>query len=325
MQRLHANQWFHRLAVSTVCVAMVTLIFGALTTSKNAGMAFRDWPTSDGYAMVTYPWLQDFAKDWDKFLEHGHRLAGMLIGIWSIALMTVAFWTRQSSQLKRLSVLVLLGVICQGLLGGFRVQLDERGLAMMHGAFAAIVFSLMGSVIVLSGRHWLAPEQETDRNTMLMMTILSVIIVALLSTQYLLGGLIRHQGTALHEHLGLGIASMALIFVNFTYCGFSTSGWLRHSAMILVLMTLGQVGLGAGAWVFKFGFSATGFVAVSDSIQQVSLRTAHTVWGIVTFQAAVLHLVRVLRVASVSEFSRPEAIIIRQADKSGLIVGGGPE
>ena len=69
----------HRFAAATVSVTLVTLVAGALVTSKNAGMAFRDWPTSDGHFMVTYPWLADFARDWDKFLEHGHRLAGMLI------------------------------------------------------------------------------------------------------------------------------------------------------------------------------------------------------------------------------------------------------
>lgn len=316
------NRWFYRLAVSTVCVAMITLIFGALTTSKNAGMAFRDWPTSDGHAMVTYPWLQDFAKDWDKFLEHGHRLAGMLIGIWSIALVVTAYATKQSLLLKRLSVLVLVGVICQGLLGGFRVQLDERGLAMMHGAFAAIVFALMGSVILISGQKWSSPDSEDDRTNMTIMKVIAVLIVGVLVAQYLLGGLIRHRGTGLHEHLGLGLAAMGLIFVNFTFCNSSASAWLRRSGLILLLITLGQVGLGGGAWVLRFGFTPTGFVAVSDSIQQVGMRTAHTVWGIITFQFAILHLLRVFRVAAFSEFVDPEPVLIRNSKTEMLVDGG---
>ncbi|MEW4488956.1 COX15/CtaA family protein [Thalassoglobus sp. JC818] len=324
MAESSASTRFHRFAISTLCVAMVTLVFGALTTSKNAGMAFRDWPTSDGQAMLTYPWLSDFARNWDKFLEHGHRLAGMLIGVWSIALVSAAYSFNQSRPVKMLSVAILIGVICQGLLGGFRVQLDERGLAMLHGSFAAIVFSLMGAAIVITSPGWNSPETETSSGQMRMMKILAIAIVIILALQYLLGGLIRHRGTGLHEHLGLGILSLALIFFNFINCGGSSSRWLRRSAMILALIAFGQVVLGAGAWIFRFGFAPMGYVAVSDSIQQVTLRTVHTVWGIVTFQYAIVHLLRVLRVDHLSIFDREEPVVLRRQDQQ-LVTEGGPK
>lgn len=318
------TNWFHRYAISTICVAMVTLIFGALTTSKNAGMAFRDWPTSDGQMMLTYPWLSDFAKNWDKFLEHGHRLAGALIGMWSIGLVTFAFRSQQRRSVKILSFLVLLGVICQGLLGGFRVQLNERGLAMLHGAFAALVLSLMSSVVLLTGRRWTAPDQETDRGLMRMLQGFALLLVTVLTAQYLLGGMIRHQGTGLHEHLIFGFVALGLIFMNWTFSASSNSAWLQRSGLTLLAIALVQVMLGAGAWVLRFGFSPTGFVAVHDSIQQVALRTAHTVWGIVTFQAAIVHLLRVFRVASVSEFAREPELVLHHSDQAvKLIVKGG--
>lgn len=322
MAQSSQTTWFHRLAVSTVWVAMITLVFGALTTSKNAGMAFRDWPTSDGHAMVTYPWFDDFAQDWDKFLEHGHRLAGMLIGLWSIALVAMAFKTQQRKSVKLLSIGVLVGVICQGLLGGFRVQLDERGLAMLHGAFAAIVFSLMGSVVLLSGAKWADPESETDRSTMTILKVLSVILVVLLLVQYLLGGLIRHQGTGLYEHLVLGLAVLAVIFVNFIYSISSDSALLRGSGALLLAIVFCQVVLGLGTWVLKFGYTPLGYVAINDSIHQVVSRTTHTVWGIITFQAAFVHLLKVFRVASLSHFSEPEPIVIRSLSQSLAVEGG---
>lgn len=314
---------FHRLAVSTVPVAMLTVMFGALTTSKNAGMAFRDWPTSDGQFMVTYPWFADFATNWDKFLEHGHRLAGMLIGIWSIALVVGAFWTNQKRSLKVLSVVVLMGVIFQGLLGGWRVLRDLRVVAMYHGAFAAVVISIIGAVVLLSSRGWERAEGETDRGTMVLTKVLALLTVALLAVQFLYGGQIRHHGSGLHEHLGLGIASLALIFVNFTCCLNSNVGWIRRSGFLLLLIGLGQVLLGAGAWIMRFGFTPTGFVATSDSIQQVALRTMHTVWGIVTFKAAVVHLLKVLRVDTLSEFVE-EPVRLRKS-VSPLVTEGGQE
>ncbi|QDT34353.1 COX15/CtaA family protein [Thalassoglobus polymorphus] len=322
MSQIDQTNWFRRLAVTALGLTMITLIFGALTTSKNAGMAFRDWPTSDGHMMITYPWLSDFAKDWDKFLEHGHRLAGMVIGIWSIILVVFAFMTKQRRTLKVLSVCVLLGVIFQGLLGGFRVQLDERGLAMVHGAFAALVFSVMGALIVLSGKQWETPEAETERTTMTIMKVLSVLLLSILVIQYLFGGMIRHQGSGLHEHLALGFVSLGMIFVNFTFCSFSNVSWLRKSGLLLLLIGIGQVGLGLGTWVLKFGFTPTGYVPISDSIQQVTLRTAHTVWGIVTFQAAFVHLLKVYRVGTVSKFSDSKPITVRNSKQVFAVEGG---
>lgn len=63
----------------TLISALPLISMGAVVTTVDAGMAFPDWPTSDGYSMLAYPWLQSIGEP-DKFLEHGHRLAGMLTG-----------------------------------------------------------------------------------------------------------------------------------------------------------------------------------------------------------------------------------------------------
>lgn len=301
------NPWLHRLALSTVCVALVTLVAGALVTSKNAGMAFRDWPTSDGHNMLTYPWLADFARDWDKFLEHGHRLAGMLIGIWSIALVTLVTKHESRQWVKLASVGVLVGVILQGVLGGFRVWFDERGLAMLHGAFAACVFSLMAVVATSLSRLWREASEAFRNQTVGAVKVMALGTVALLGVQYLLGGLIRHQGTGLHEHLGLGILALLAVVANTVVAHRSGISWLRRSGWMLMVMVLLQVGLGGAAWVTKFGFGATGYVAVADSIQQVGFRTAHTVVGILVFMTSVVHAARVLRVDHASRLTHGAA------------------
>ncbi len=78
--------WVFRLAVLTAGVALLPIVMGGLVTTLQAGMAFPDWPSSDGHGMLSYPWLKSTG---DKFLEHGHRLAGMLIGCVSIVLAIV--------------------------------------------------------------------------------------------------------------------------------------------------------------------------------------------------------------------------------------------
>lgn len=296
MNSSESHPWLHRMAVMTVFVAMITLIAGALVTTKNAGMAFPDWPTSDGQNMLTYPWLADFARNGDKFLEHGHRLAGMLIGIWSI-LLVVAFWcaTRLAAW-RWLSVAVLGGVICQGILGGFRVQLDERGLAMLHGLFAAIVFSIIGCLVVVTSRRWQESPARDSQASAGGLTPLSIAIVALVLLQYVLGGLIRHKGSGLHEHLGLGLLLPMLAAVNTVMAIRSKVKWLGRSAFVLLAVVLGQVGLGLMTWVLKFGFTPTGYVATAGSIQQVGIRTVHTVFGIIVLMTAVTYALKVLRV-----------------------------
>lgn len=291
----------HRFAAATVGVTLVTLVAGALVTSKNAGMAFRDWPTSDGHFMVTYPWLADFARDWDKFLEHGHRLAGMVIGLWSIALAAVLAWFEPRRWVKFAGAGVLLAVIVQGLLGGFRVWLDERGLAMVHGAFAACVFALMACVSTALSRNWIeAPTRYRDADVAHLKP-LALLTIGLLAAQYLLGGLIRHRGSGLYEHLVFGIVTFVFVIVNTVFSHRARVPWVRRSAWLLLAATLVQVALGGGAWVTKFGFATYGYVAVADSIQQVTLRTAHTVVGMLVFMTAVVHVVRVFRVDAVSE------------------------
>lgn len=277
------------------------MTMGALVTSRNAGMAFRDWPTSDGQGMLTYPWLQDFARNWDKFLEHGHRLAGVLIGLFSIALCSLLIWREPRRWLKVAGVAILLCVIIQGILGGFRVWLDERGLAMVHGAFAACVFALMASTAQGLSRTWIeAPDRfRTVRARQL--RPMAVITVLTLMLQYLLGGLIRHGGTGLHEHLGLGLLAVVIVLANAIIVTRAGIGWLTRSAWCLFALVVAQASLGGMTWVTRFGFASTGYVAVADSIQQTVFRTAHTVLGIIVLMTSVLHAVRVFRVVHVAD------------------------
>jgi len=312
----------HRIAISEICVALVTLTFGALVTTKHAGMAFPDWPTSDGYLMVTYPWLKDYAVNWNKFLEHGHRLAGMLIGMWSIGLVICTFCLDQRKWVRGLAVGILLGVICQGILGGFRVQLNDRGLAMLHGIFAAIVFSLMGALAVSTSTGWFAVTENSNRSQRMgKFQGFALILMAVLVMQYLFGSMIRHQGRGLHEHLGLGILALLLVVANAIMAQRAESRWLRRGALVLLMVGFGQVGLGLGTWVVKFGLAQVGYVAVMDSLQQVLLRTAHMVWGVVTLMTAVVYLMKVFRVAAVSpRLSEPVLELRRSAS---LVQSGG--
>ena len=116
------NRWLHRFAVATCCAALLPIVVGAIVTTMKWGMAFYDWPSSDGHGMFAYPW---FGSTIDKFTEHGHRLAGITIGCFSIVLAACAWKTESRSWVRWLATAVLAGVILQGLLGGGRVLAND--------------------------------------------------------------------------------------------------------------------------------------------------------------------------------------------------------
>jgi heme a synthase len=280
------------LAVLTAATALLPIVVGALVTSHKAGMAFSDWPTSDGQGMFAYPWLKSAG---DKFIEHGHRLAGILIGCVSIVL-AITCWTLEPRRWVRWCGLgVLLAVITQGLLGGGRVLADARTIAMFHGAFAAAVFSFMSSVALFLSPSWNQPPQLPSGKRLGSLKILAVVTPAVLMLQYSLGGLVRHLGTGMYEHISNAFLALACIIATVVAAQRTGCGWLQRPAWLLGFGVVAQALLGAGGWVTKFGFAPWGYVAVERSPLQIVVLTSHTVVGTMLLMISVVLLLRVAR------------------------------
>jgi heme a synthase len=147
MSRTSAYQpalaWFAALGSAGV---FVLVALGALTTTIGAGMAFPDWPLSNG-SVNPHGWLTEI----DKFAEHSHRLSGSLMGLITIVL---AFWLHlreERAWLRKLGWWALGIVIFQGLLGGTRVILDHiavPGFAMSLGEMLRIPHGVLAQVYV---------------------------------------------------------------------------------------------------------------------------------------------------------------------------------
>lgn len=303
-----AKQGLHRgpyqpalwwIAAITTATALIPIFMGAWTTTRDAGMAFPDWPSSDGHNMVLYPWLQSAG---DKFLEHGHRLGGVLIGLVSLVLAGAFLRREPRGWVRGLATGVLACVIVQGLLGGQRVVLNERGLAFVHGSFAVLVFGLMGLVTTVSSRGWFEAKRADAPQNLPLLFWVAVVTVPAIFLQYVLGGLVRHHGMALYEHALF--ASVVFLLAVFLAGGAVLGGsrWLRWPGVALGLATFCQVLLGVGAWVTKYGFGD--YVAVLHSPVQVFFRTAHVLTGMMVFLSAVVVLVRLCRFAALNRQGR---------------------
>ncbi len=77
-----ASPWLARYAKLVVVAAFWLIFTGGHTTTSGAGMAFPDWPLSNG-SLNPEGWLTNFFM----LLEHGHRLTAGLV----TTLITVLF------------------------------------------------------------------------------------------------------------------------------------------------------------------------------------------------------------------------------------------
>lgn len=148
------SPWPHRCAVCLACTTFPLIWVGGLVTTYDAGMAVPDWPNTYGYNLFAYPWQTWLFGPWDLFLEHSHRLLGALVGLITMAVVVAVYRSDQRLWLRRLALVALGAVIAQGCLGGVRVLLDARLLAMLHGIVAPGYFALSLVLCVATSAWW---------------------------------------------------------------------------------------------------------------------------------------------------------------------------
>jgi cytochrome c oxidase assembly protein subunit 15 len=197
--------WFCLFALAW---ATLLLFAGGFTTSIRAGMAFLDWPLSDG-SVNPAGWLEER----DKLAEHSHRLLGMKVGLLAIVL---ALWTwlrEERAWVRTLARVLLLVVILQGVMGGARVRFDQlntlaesnlvaQSFAVAHACGAQAVVLLLVSLTLASSRCWAggAPAPAVPAPV----RRLGLVATAAVFLQILLGAVMRHA------EAGLAIAKFPL-------------------------------------------------------------------------------------------------------------------
>jgi cytochrome c oxidase assembly protein subunit 15 len=290
----------HRFAWLTAALTLLLPVAtGAVVTTLKAGMAFSDWPSSDGYNMLAYPW---FKAARDEFIEHGHRLSGMAIGVICIAL-AVATWRFESRRTPRLFAVAIFGsVLVQGLLGGARVRMDEQTMALVHGDFGAAVFSLMCVFVLVTGSGWETRPRVSDRAAGRAARILSSVVLGSVVIQYFLGGVLRHlgHGWAWISHPWFALVPVVLTPVLAVVARRSGSALLIRGANLLLGLVACQALLGLATWYVRYGVPAWGVVAVPNSLQQIAICSLHTVVGMLTLMVSVVNVVCACSVQSPS-------------------------
>lgn len=275
-------------------LALLPISVGAVVTTVQAGMAFADWPTSDGQAMLAYPWLKSTG---DKFLEHGHRLSGMLIGIVSLAFTAWAFLVDRRIAMRWSAVIVLLGVISQGAIGGIRVRQNDEFWAFIHGNFAAWVFTAMCLTVIASGND--RSEISDSVRPSFGLIIASGTAFCAVLVQYILGGRLRHFGSsdAWLIHPWFAIAVVAAVLAVHFFASRQKLPRIQMTAQIALGLVFAQGALGLFTWGAKYGYPQWDILAERLSPAQIGLSSLHKVVGLLTFAAIAVGFVQVVTAA----------------------------
>ena len=205
---------------------------------------------------------------------------------------------------RAVAMIALLGVMVQGLLGGFRVFLNALAgdqLAAYHGVFAQVVLSLLFAVVILS-----APRRPGDALPPADRRRLggpAAVLPAVVFVQLVWAAWVRHMGTPLAQRLHILTAFVVVGLAVWLAARVAASPAGRRQLGSGVLHLLGliavQVGLGVEAYLGKFA-SIGPYAAVPPLLRPVdewvaAVRTAHAVVGAGLLATAVVLALRANR------------------------------
>jgi cytochrome c oxidase assembly protein subunit 15 len=302
---------------------------GGLVTTHDAGMAVPDWPGTYGYNLFLYPLSTWLYGPFDLLIEHGHRLLGSWVGL-LVILLCISAWRAEPRRWYRWACIGLLGaVIAQGLLGGFRVVLDQRTIAMIHGCGGPMVFAYACFLAFAASSDW-KTAQPTIHSKALWR--LSWVLLGATVTQLALGAQLRH---ALPNTSPVGF--MSIVHLHLTFAGVVTlavlSVWylVRHPEyrieprlMPVVILLSGllatQLALGIGTWIVNYALpwsetlpSLSRYAIAAKGYFESMIVTAHQATGSLLIAGSTWLLCRVGRRQSTvssgaNSFTLPDSV-----------------
>jgi len=303
---LSFSPWPHRIAVVTACATFPLLFIGGLVTSKGAGLAVPDWPTTFGYNMFLYPWAKMVGN---IFYEHSHRLVASAVGLFTIAL-ALTFWFReQRAWLRWLGVFALILVIAQGIIGGLRVVLLENTLAIVHAAFAQAFFALTVSLAIFTSAEWRDESASKALADGGRLRRLCAMTTGFLYVQSIFGAVLRHNGERLDAHLVFAVlVALHVIFIVVRVTrSFANQPALARPAYLLGFLLLLQIMLGVASYLGKF----TSLLQMQQGVI-VFVTTTHLATGALMLATSVALTLRCFRLSPSAQAPLKEEVLQEQ-------------
>ncbi len=241
-------------------------------------------------------------------IEHGHRLAGFVVGVACIVLALGLTLQARGALHRSLGWVALAAVGLQGLLGIFRVNLHAlmgSSLALVHGCCAQLVFATLVAVAVMCSRAWtdlrdgLAPRPDLRG--------WSLGLCGLVYVQVVFGAMLRHwmDPVAQRLHVVLAFAVVVAVFGMVSRLRAGQPGndvsakpqAARVLGYVLVGLVMVQPILGVEAWIRRFGTTQLPEL-VPSSVGLDVVRSGHHIIGTLIFATTVALAVMLYRPAT---------------------------
>jgi cytochrome c oxidase assembly protein subunit 15 len=292
------NKGLNRFAILVACATFFLIIAGALVTSNDAGLATEDWPLSNGQffpAMVG-----------NLFYEHGHRMIATTVGMLTIVLMIYTLRKEKRQWVRRLSVIALLAVIAQGLLGGLTVKLMlPIGVSTAHATLAQLFFCITVSLAVFTSRSWMEARTLAEEKGVMPLRYLCTAALVTIFLQLILGATLRHSAEwdehlptnlilahvfgALAVVIALGNAALAVLRRH------KGERFLTVPATIALTLLVVQLFLGLAAYLTRLASPA----APQPLNPMIGITVAHVACGALVFVTTIVLTLRTYKVLGV--------------------------
>ena len=150
------SKWLNRFVWFTALATLFLICSGGMVTSKGAGLAVPDWPTTFGYNMFLFP-----ASKWvgGIFFEHTHRLIASAVGLLTIILAVWLWRADRRQSVRNLGLVAVAAVVLQGLLGGLRVAMLKDQIGIFHACLAQAFLGLLVVIGLMTSRFWKSLRQ----------------------------------------------------------------------------------------------------------------------------------------------------------------------
>ena len=160
-----------------------------MVTSKNAGLAVPDWPTTFGYNMFLFP-----ASKWigGILFEHTHRLIASTVGFLTLTLAGWLWRAEPRKWVRNLGFVAVGAVILQGILGGIRVTLLRDEIGIFHACLAQAFFGLLVLIALSTSRFWNKARRIYGESAK-RLRVLALATTLVIYLQLGLGAMMRHQ------------------------------------------------------------------------------------------------------------------------------------
>ena len=287
-KRSRSLHWF---AILLSCVTVALLVAGALVTSNEAGDSVPDWPLSFGRWLIRS----------DNFIanvryEYSHRFVAGVVGITTLLFAIWAYLSERRSWMRKLGMIALAGVIAQAGIGGLRVLFPEHKalIAIPHALVAQGFFAVIVGMSVFTSRSWFLPRETKTEERGPSLRKLSVVALAAVLIQLVLGAGFRHGAFGIIPHIaGAGVVTLLIIStVVIVIRRHRVDRYLVRPAKIAIALLIAQLGLGVAAYLARVGSASD----PQPLEPMISLTAAHLVVGALTLATLVVLMLRCYQV-----------------------------